>query len=169
VEEVAEFTDWTDSVWDACQREYGLSAVRDAATLRILYPKEESKFIRLRVTRRKQCLGWAVLLDSRLSGHNQFGRMRLGSLVDCLALPADARSVAIAARDVLEKRGVDLIVSNQSHAAWGKALKAAGFWRGPSNFIFATSPQLTDVLKASHVQDADVHLNRGDGDGPVNL
>ena len=169
VENVAEFSDWVDSVWQSCKQNYGLSAVRDATTLRILYPSEENKYIRLKVLRRQRCIGWAVLLDTQLSGHKQFGHMRLGSLVDCCALPADAQAVVIAAREVLENRGVDLIVSNQSHSAWGKALDAAGFFRGPSNYIFATSPRLTSMLQASNVRDADAHLNRGDGDGPINL
>jgi hypothetical protein len=168
-ENVADFSDRADALWDACKQDYGLSAVRDLATLRILYPASEAKFIRLKVTRRNSCIGWAVLLNTQLAGHKQFGNMRLGSLVDCLALPTDARAVVAAARDFLENRGVDLIVSNQAHAAWGTALKTAGFLSGPSNFLFAASPRLADALQAANVQNADFHLNRGDGDGPINL
>ena len=47
--------------------------------------------------------------------------------------------------------------------------RAAGFLSGPSNFLLTISPALTQVLKAAPVEDRDVHINRGDGDGPINL
>jgi len=169
VETADEFSGWADELWNACKDQYGMSAVRDSATLRVLYPKEKEKFIRLKVTEDQKVIGWAVLLDTQLSDHKQFGNMRLGSIVDCFAAPADAEKVISSARMFLEERGVDLIVSNQMHAAWCKALNAAGFMRGPSNFIFASSKKLTQLLKTSGVNSDQMHLNRGDGDGPINL
>ena len=114
-------------------------------------------------------VGWAVVLDSHLSGHKYFGDMRLGSIVSGLATPADAAMVVRAAAAFLRSRGVDLIVSNQSHTVWCRAFSRAGFLRGPSNFLFASSPQLTALLGRQHVQNCDLHLTRGDGDGPINL
>jgi hypothetical protein len=166
---VTEFGDWADLLWEACRTGYGMCAVRDAEVLRILYPGGNEKFIRLKVMRREKCIGWAVCLDTQLAGHRQFGNLRLGSLVDCFAAPEDGAAVAVAAREVLEKRDVDLIVSNQAHAAWLSALRMAGFLSGPSNFLLTISPGLTQVLKAARVEDRDVHINRGDGDGPINL
>ena len=32
-------------------------------------------------------VGWAVVLYVPMQGHNYFGNMRVGSLIDCLALP----------------------------------------------------------------------------------
>jgi hypothetical protein len=66
-----------------------------------------------------------------------------------------------AAASLLEQRGVDLIISNQSHAAWSQALLDAGFRTGPSNYLVALSPALA---KADQF-----HFNRGDGDGPIHL
>lgn len=169
VEEVAEFSSWADDLWETCKNEYGMSAVRDAATLSILYPKDNARFLRLKILRRGTCIGWALVLDNPLVGHKQFGNMRLGSLVDCMALPTDAKAVAIAARDYLERRGVDMIVSNQSHAAWQKAMKSAGFLRGPSNFLLAASRPLGLLLDQAGIVADHIHLNRGDGDGPKNL
>jgi hypothetical protein len=60
---------------------------------------------------------------------------------------------------------VDLIVSNQLHGAWVSALRGAGFRAGPSNFIFAMSKALTALIP----EGAEVHINRGDGDGPIHL
>ena len=73
------------------------------------------------------------------------------------------------AREYLESQGVDLIVSNQSHAAWRRGFRQAGFLRGPSNFIFASSRELTRLLRGKGVRNEDLHFNRGDGDGPNNL
>ena len=169
VERVDEFADWADELWRQCRSHYGMSAVRDAETLRILYPKHDRRFIRLKLNDGARLLGWAVLLDSRLSGHKHFGNMRLGSIVDNFAAPADAAAVTCAAAAFLQSQGVDLIVSNQAHAAWRHGLRRAGFLRGPSNFLFASSPKLTALLRQEGVQNHDLHLNRGDGDGPINL
>lgn len=169
VESVDEFSDWVDELWESHKDQYGMSAVRDAETLRILYPKNNDKFIRLKVGKRSRPIGWAVVLDSQLSGHKHFGDMRLGSIVDCFASVADAAAVVGAARQYLESRGVDLIVSNQSHIAWQRGFQQAGFLGGPSNFIFAASRELTGLLRREGVENDGLHFNRGDGDGPINL
>jgi hypothetical protein len=70
-----------------------------------------------------------------------------------------------AATRFLADRGVDMIMSNQSHAAWVTALESNGFLQGPSNFIFATSKKLTGILGALEQTVTQVHINRGDGDG----
>lgn len=168
-ERVDEFSDWVDPLWDECKADYGMSAVRDAQTLRVLYPKEKEKVIRLKVTRGRKVIGWAVLLNTQLSAHRQFGAMRLGSIVDGFSAAADAVHVTGAAAAFLRKENVDLIVSNQAHAAWCKALDDCGFMRGPSNFLFAASKELQQLLEQAGVKDHDIHMNRGDGDGPINL
>ena len=114
-------------------------------------------------------IGWAVLLNNRWFNHKQFGRMRLGSIADCFAAPADASEVIACATHFLESRGVELIVGNRSHAAWRRAMKEAGFFSGPSNFHFAASKPLTAMLQSAAVEFADMHWTRGDGDGPINL
>ncbi len=168
-EPVGEFADWADELWQSNRGQYGTSAVRDAETLRILYPAENQRFIRLKIARRSRPIGWAVLLDTRMSGHKQFGRMRLGSVVDCFASLENTATVAAAARRFLESRSVDLIVSNQSHSAWQGGFRRAGFLPGPSNFIFAASKALTELLRREGIENDRIHLNRGDGDGPINL
>lgn len=169
IDQVDEFADWADELWNANKSQYGMSAVRDADTLRILYPKSNGRFIRLKVARESHTIGWAVVLDSKLSGHKHFGNMRLGSIVDCFACVDDATAVVAAVRRFLESRGVDLIVSNQSHFSWQKGFRETGFIDGPSNFIFAASRKLAELLKAEGIENDDLHFNRGDGDGPINL
>ncbi len=98
-----------------------------------------------------------------------FGNLRLGSIVDCLALPADASPVMHGATDFLKQRGVDLTISNQSHHAWGSALRSSGFLKARSNFIFAASKALAELLAPFQSTQNQLFMNRGDGDGPVNL
>jgi hypothetical protein len=62
-----------------------------------------------------------------------------------------------------------VIVSNQSHAAWRRALLASGFLRGPSNYLLALSPRLSEKLQPVETLRRRFHLTRGDGDGPIHL
>jgi len=163
------FSAWADTLWENCQRQYSFLAVRDSATLNLLYPPGSGRFICLRFEGDDSLLGWAVVLDTRMENNKYFGNLRVGSIVDCLARTENAPQVIAAAVDLLEQRGVDLIVSNQSHHCWAAALRSAGFLRGPSNFIFAASPKLADSLRPLDPQRTRLHLNRGDGDGPIHL
>jgi hypothetical protein len=166
---VDDFGDWADVLWTDHKSHYGLCAVRDGEVLRSLYPKDAPSFLRLKVMNGSRPLGWALLMNTQLSGHKQFGNMRLGSIVDCFAAPADAAIVIHEARAALQTAGVDLIASNQSHRAWRAALKTSGFISGPSNFLFASSKALSRRLVDAGVRADDIHVNRGDGDGPINL
>jgi hypothetical protein len=168
-EVVSDFNDWADDVWNQSQKDYSLIAVRDRQILNMLYPATDRRFTRLKVRRDGTIIGWAVLLNTKMAGHKQFGDMRVGTLVDCLARPRDARDVVVCARDLLEADGADLIVSNQGSRAWGQALGDCGFLQGPSNLPFFASPKLAPLLEP-FVENAETfHLNRGDGDGPINL
>lgn len=169
VEVVERFGDWTDAIWRQAAGHYTLAALRDARELDALYPPGSEKPIRLKVSVEGKAVGWALVFDSRLCGHKQFGDMRLGTLVDCLALPGCEAAVAIAARDHLRARGVDLVVSNQQHAAWGQALLDSGFLRGPSNYALALSKALHAALAPWDVMAGRIHMTRGDGDGPIHL
>jgi hypothetical protein len=143
--------------------------VRDLATLDLLYPQQNPRFIRLRVKHDGQTVGWAVMLDTAMRDDKYFGNLRMGSIVDCLARPEEAFYVMAAARRELERRGVDLIVSNQAHAQWVRALEDAGFLHGPSNYFFAPSKQLSAKLAGGKCGPDELFLNRGDGDGPIHL
>ncbi|MBN1394022.1 MAG: hypothetical protein JW959_03240 [Pirellulales bacterium] len=168
-ETVDDFSDWADDVWENSKGHYSLIAVRNRQILNVLYPSSDSRFIRLKITRRGKAVGWAVLLNTQMSGHKQFGDMRVGTLVDCLAAPEDVPDVAARARDRLEADGADVIVTNQCSRAWCAALKRCGFLQGPSNFPLLAAPKLAAMLQPLEENLATFHLNRGDGDGPINL
>ncbi|HVM94514.1 MAG TPA: hypothetical protein VMT67_16955 [Terriglobales bacterium] len=171
-EEVGEFSEWIDELWSAAKETASAATVRDARTLKLLYPKNYSSPIastrRLRITRNGSTIGWAIIGIRRKDA--KFGTMRVGSIVDCWAMPNDANAVMGAATRALEKDGADLIVSNQSHNAWCNALEKNGFLKGPTNFVLATSKKLTELLQPLDENRASLHITRADGDGlPVNF
>jgi hypothetical protein len=156
------FTPWAGEIWERSRASYALLADRTPETLEALYPRSDARFIRVRTDS-----GWAVLLDTRMRDHKQFGDLRVGTLVDCLAPPESAMDVVRAAAAVLQERGVDVIVSNQLHTAWSRALLESGFRLGPSNYLLALSPDFAESV--ADQADGNLHFNRGDGDGPIHL
>ena len=172
-EEVAEFSDWADGLWNEAKNGVSMAAVRDASTLRLLYPPSVTSTRRLRISRNGVAIGWAIIGERREDA--KFGKMRGGSIVDCWASEENMASVVKAATQALEKNGaekdgVDLIVSNQSHHAWCSAFEKSGFLKGPSNFIFAASKKLTELLQPLEENRPSFHVTRADGDGlPANF
>jgi hypothetical protein len=162
-EQVEGFSDWVDPLWEKSKSLYALTAVRDCQTLSTLYSASDTYFTRLRVRRSGQDIGWAVVGERRKD--EKYGSMRVGSIVDCWASPEDALPVVQAASGALVASGVDLIVSNQSHALWGRAFSQFGFWSAQSNFIFAAGKKLSALLEPFAETQSRIHFTRGDGDG----
>ena len=70
----------------------------------------------------------------------------------------------------LDDRGVDVVISNQSHAVWCEAFRSCGFLEGPSNRLFACSQALAQQLDTPfEAARSLMHLTRGDGSGPIHL
>jgi hypothetical protein len=170
-EEVDRFGEWADHIWHASARSYSFAAVRTSEVLNRVYPPGRPGLTRLRISEAGQVIGYAVLQDHHSLPSESLGEMRVGTVVDGLALPEHAESVMWLAARTLEERKVDLLISNQSHPAWGAALRRAGFIEGPSNCLFAATKQLDEQIRSVDPQVRETHLNRGDGDWPwgVNL
>jgi hypothetical protein len=165
VEECHSFGTEIDPFFIALQRSYGALLERTAAVLNTRLPSNDSRLIRIIARRSGKIFGWLVLTRSNLHDHKQFGSMRLGCIVDGLCDPELAPVLIRLGTDRLISEHVDLIVSNQTHSGWIQGLRRCGFASGPSNFIFARSPALTSRTP----QLGEWHINRGDGDGPINL
>jgi hypothetical protein len=162
-ETVEEFSEWTDPLWDKSKNTCSLTAVRDSKTLRQLYPASQTHLSRLRVKRNQQTVGWAIVGKRR--PNPKYGDMQVGSVVDCWALPGNELPVVRAAIEALESQEMDLIVSNQSHQLWGRALLDAGCFTGESNFVFAASNRLAELLQPFAGTRPRMHFTRADGDG----
>ena len=168
IEPIQTFGSWADDVWEQCREHYKMIAVRDSEALNILYPNP-SRYLRFKVMRDGITLGWVVLLNTQMRNTKYFGNQRVGSIVDCLAFPGEESAVIQAATEILQDEGADLIVSNQSHSHWTRALRYSGYLKGPSNFNFGVSPQLSTLLGPLEAALPLVHMTRGDGDGPLHL
>lgn len=167
-EPITMFGPWADDLWKTYASRHTMIADRQSGTLNILYPPGKN-FLCLKIVRGAEVLGWAVALDTQMRGNKYFGNLRVGTIVDTFASPENATPVIRSATRFLEHRGVDLVIANHSHAAWGSAFQAAGYLRGPSNFIFAAAKPLAEKLAPCPTNQTQVYLMRGDGDGPVNL
>lgn len=166
-ERVVCFEPWAEELWAATSGATPFAAVRDSKTLNGLYG--EDRFLRFLVRRSGQPLGWVVCLASSFRNHPQFGTLVVGTIVDCLGLPGAEEILLRAVETELREVGVDLIVSNQMHRNWQAAFRKGAFMEGPSNFIFAASPALDAHLEKVAISFSDMHINRGDGDGPIHL
>jgi len=167
VEEVAEFGDWADALWDRCASEYSALGCRDAQAMNELLPRGGwPEAIRLRVSIGEEDLGWVVVMDHALENDGRFGDLRVGSVIDCLASPQNAPAVIGAATRFLEARGVDLICSNQSHPAWIEAFGSSGYVNLPNRRLFAASPALHEALEPFDEISKGLHLTNLDGHGP---
>jgi hypothetical protein len=163
------FDETADRLFDAHAAAYTLVGDRRSAVLNCLYPEANPTFHRLLFHAAGQLVGWAVVLDTAMQNHNYFGNLRVGTIADAFAAPEYAAGVAAGADRYLSERGGDLLVSNQLHPAWGAALVQAGYREGPSNFFFYFSPELADQLETTKDWEQGLHVNRGDGDGPIHL
>ena len=151
------------SLWNKARQAYSFTALRDADALRTLYPPDQTHLTRLIVKRNGSTIGWAVVGERRKDA--KYGEMRVGSVVDCFALPGEWFAVVQCATQTLERQGFDLILSNQSHQGWDEAFKVAGYLPGPSNFLFAASKKLAELLAPFEEIRPRMHLTRADGDG----
>lgn len=164
-----QFGSWADDLWEKARGAYSLAAVRTREVLEALYAVEGGRFVRVKITENGKVIGWTVILDTPMQGHRQFGELRVGSVVDCLAIPGREVMVIATTTRFLEERGVDLIVTNQLHRDWCAAFRRNGFLSGPSNFYFAVCPALDAKVAPLDPDLERVHMTRGDGDGPINL
>lgn len=167
---VEEFGPWADEVWAACKDDYLAIAIRDSATMNTLLPRVGwPPVIRLAVRVDDRIAGWAVVMDTAMKDDRRFGDLRVGSIVDCLARPADAGAVVGAAWRFLRARGVDVVVSNQADPRWIRGFAQNGFAVVPRKRIFAASPELAQKVGDMGEAANALHLTNLDGHGPMAL
>ncbi|MGV3658746.1 MAG: hypothetical protein ACO1TE_01140 [Prosthecobacter sp.] len=171
LEGVESFGSWADEAWLAARGQYSLCADRGSTSLNRLYPQGEGASRIVKVSDHGKVVGWFVARSKAMKGHKYFGDMRVGSLIDAMAVPGAETKVAWAARLYLQEHAADIIVCNMQHHVWRTALRSAGWLRGPSNFGLAVSRQLAAAMGpqpyAESIETA--HFLRGDGEGPTHL
>jgi hypothetical protein len=163
IRQVATFEASSQLLWDQAKQTCSFTAVHDRDALQVLYPPSETHLTRIELKRGGSAIGWTVVGERRKDA--KYGNLHVGSVIDCWALPGEFLPVVRAATETLKSQGFDLILTNQSHPDWGSAFKAAGYLSGPSNFLFAASKKLTELLAPFDETRVRMHLTRADGDG----
>ena len=170
VEPFEAWAGWADAIWEQARDRYAFVGDRSAAALAALYPAGHPQMRKTQVRRADgRVLGWAVYSTAAVRGHNYFGDMTLGAVIDMFAAPEDARAVASGALWALRGTNADLVVVNHAAAAWNAAFERAGLLPGPTNSFLFLSPKLRKALDPAEVHAQDFYFTRGDGDGPVHL
>jgi hypothetical protein len=166
IERIERWDDWCDVLWKETRESVGFSVVRDRATLEGLYPLDDPTYLAYVVRIRGNVAGWAVAINTQMREHSRFGNLRVATVLDAVALPEAAAPLVSQLRHVLAGTGADLIVTNQSHERWVDVFRHAGYLEGPSNYLLATSPALSNAIGD---RPARMHITRGDGDGRIHL
>jgi len=164
------FGTWADEAFERYRSDYGAVVRRDAAAMNVVYREGDPRYSRLRVRDRTSGVdvGWVVVIHKQMSGDDYFGDLKVGTLVDGFGPPGETSRLVAAGLEHLIEAGVDVAVANWSHSAWVEATRSLGFLRGPSNFFFFVSPEGKPLLE-NGCPLPDIHLARGDGDGPGRL
>lgn len=168
IEPVQTWGGWVDDLWAACRSDYSFAVTRDLRTVRELHPldgRDRGYLLR----RQGSPVGWMSARLTRMQGHKQFGDLCVATLLDGVALQDALPGAVTLVSRVLAREGADLLVTNQSHVRWVDAFRAAGYLRGPSNYILALSRQLTAGVAAQPGGAAKIHFTRGDSDGRGHL
>jgi hypothetical protein len=169
VEPLVSFDDWAADVWNSSREDYLFSAVRTPEYLRFNYPLTGAPYTSLKLIEGGNPVGWVNLLDCQPQNASYFGDMKVAALIDGVAPRRFIPGLVRAAVRAAKKNGADLLFSNQTHQDWTAALRNAGFWQGPSNYLLALSEQLVRLLDPIEEALPRSHFNRGDGHGRANL
>jgi hypothetical protein len=163
------FGTWADEVFERHRADYGAVVRRDAAAMNVVYG-DDDRYSRLRVRDATSGadVGWLVVVRKQMRADEYFGDLAVGTIVDGFGPPDQADRLVAAGLEHLKESGVDVAVTNWSHGAWVEASRALGFLPGPSNFFLFVSPEGKPLLEAACPL-PDIHVGRGDGDGPGRL
>jgi hypothetical protein len=145
--------------WIRIRSRYGFAMDRTPEVLDALYPRSDSRFVRLHVAGAE-----GVLRGNAFRKHPYFGDLFVATLVEGISLPGAERELLRAAIKEAQKMGAALLVTNQTAPELTQALDADGWLPYASNFLVALSPAL-----AARVGTRPIYVNRGDGDGLLNL
>ncbi len=164
---VTEWAPWTDEVWMRARDQYSIAALRDATTLRALYPADDAHVQSYELRDRGRPVGWVALAVKQMVANKHFGNLKVGTVLDALTEPGYEQAAVLAATRLLLDQDVDVIVTNQSHPTWRSAFTRALYLGASSNYALAPSPLL--VPPTAEIAGLPLQFTRGDGDGRIHL
>jgi hypothetical protein len=167
---IYQWDDQASALWSHYRTACSFGAVRDAETLPFFLDPTDSHLSAYRLADREGIArGWIVLQVTAMRDNKYFGSLRVATLLDAVSDPGFERATIRAATACARDQDADVVIANQQHRSWLAGFNANGFWRGPSNYVLATSPQLTQRIGSVDPEFTGVHISRADGDGRLNL
>jgi hypothetical protein len=164
---VADWGAWAETLWHRFRDSCSFGVLRDRQTLVELYPAADPRLLRFLIERDGEPVGWTVCFNSQMKDHAFFGKLRVATILDCIAAPEHASSLIALTTRALDSANADLVVSNQTHRSWLDAFRRCGFLTSKSNYLLAMSPALAQDANRSGSDR--IHVTRGDGDGRIHL
>ncbi|HXE81306.1 MAG TPA: hypothetical protein VNK41_11175 [Vicinamibacterales bacterium] len=164
LEPVSGWSAWADAAWQAFVAACSFGVCRTSGVLPFLYRDGGPDLRAWRLTREGVVEGWFGLAIARQADSPYFGGLTVATLTDCIGTPAAVRAGLVLAVEQAQASGADLVITNQLHKHLQEACAAAGWRRGPSNYVLAVSPALAGSFDA-----ATAYVTRRDGDGLTHL
>lgn len=164
-----EWGPWADELWENFRTQCSFGVRRDRATLKELYRFSSDRSEVFLLERDGRPAGWIAFQITRMENDKYFGDMTVATILDNVGVPDAAPALLRLSVRELAARGADIVVTNQSQAAWIEAFRAAGFLTNRSNYILATNKRLTEAISAQSNGWGRTHFTRGDGDGRYHL
>jgi hypothetical protein len=164
--ECTEFGSWADTVWEQAKNQYTFSGIKTSKNLnRILDTNSWPHPKIIRFERDSKTIGWVAYRIKEFIDDPRFGALKVGTILDCLALPNHEHHIIHNTCKHIDSSEVDIICTNLTNKNWVKACSSSGFFSFPSRFLAfsETLVKQTENLKAfvSHS-----HITLIDGDGP---
>ena len=168
-EEVA-FDGAYDALWQKVGGRFPAAIVRDQAYLQSRYGRKMKGYRLLTHRCHNELLGYCIVKIKQFSDDARMGNMRVGTIVDCLFDPMDARtlqSLLAGAAQLCRKEKVAAIFCTASFGPLQRLLSLNGFIRIPGNLNFACHDK-ADFLPSDLPLES-WHLMRGDSDADANF
>ena len=164
VEPVSRWTDEVSRVWETFAPAISLGVERTPEVLRFFYPEDGSGARAWVLRRGGAAAGWFGLLVTKMRNNQYFGDLTVATLTDCVGDDEACAAAPLLAAQQARVAGADIILTNQQHRSIAESCAAAGWRRGPSNFLIAASKALSADVDWDRA-----YITRRDGDGLVNL
>jgi hypothetical protein len=156
-------TQWSgaNEVWASASPHMQFGLLRNEDTLPGIFPPSDVQHCFL-LRHQGRPTGWSAAYLTPMRESRYFGNLRVGTILDGLAAPEHVPALLTLTRNALRELFAQLIVINQCHEAWLRAMPRAGFLAGPSNYVAACA-------KAIRAERRAMHITRADGDGRIHL
>src|SRR3954447_2773341 len=81
-----EWGDWADELWSRVRQKCSFAVERERKSLEWMYPAHDLRIRIFLVQKGSDPVGWGVCFDTCMKNNRYFGNMRVGSILDCVAL-----------------------------------------------------------------------------------